>query len=140
MFMGDYYACCGKYICKGCVYSFSTSGNVICPFCNSDRRGTTDEQDVEDLMKRVAANDAHSMYILGDIYLGGLRGVQQDKTKATELFTKAIELGYIKAHYLLAEVYFEGRIMKKAKFHYEAAAMAGHEVARYNIGSLELVH
>ena len=27
--------------------------------------------------------------------------------------------------------------MKKAKFHWEAAAMAGHEVARSNLGSLE---
>ena len=28
--------------------------------------------------------------------------------------------------------------MKKAKFHFEAAAMAGHEVARNNLGCLEL--
>jgi hypothetical protein len=27
--------------------------------------------------------------------------------------------------------------LKKAKFHYEAAAMAGHEVARFNLGCLE---
>jgi TPR repeat protein len=27
--------------------------------------------------------------------------------------------------------------MKKAKFHFEAAAMAGHEVARYNLGIWE---
>jgi TPR repeat protein len=27
--------------------------------------------------------------------------------------------------------------MKKAKFHFEATAMAGHEGARYNLGSLE---
>jgi TPR repeat protein len=31
----------------------------------------------------------------------------------------------------------EGRNVKKAKFHYEAAAIAGHEVARFNIGSIE---
>ena len=28
--------------------------------------------------------------------------------------------------------------MKKAKFHYEAAAMAGQEVARYNLGMMEV--
>ena len=27
--------------------------------------------------------------------------------------------------------------MKKAKFHYEAAAMAKHELARYNVGIIE---
>jgi hypothetical protein len=32
----EYYACCGKYICKGCEYSFLRSGNMKCPFCNSD--------------------------------------------------------------------------------------------------------
>jgi hypothetical protein len=34
-------------------------------------------------------------------------------------------------------VYLEGGDMKKAKFHLEAAAMAGHEVARCNLGSME---
>ena len=34
-------------------------------------------------------------------------------------------------------MYREGGDMKKAKFHYEAAAMAGHEVARYNLGCME---
>jgi TPR repeat protein len=28
--------------------------------------------------------------------------------------------------------------MKKAKFYYEAAAMAGQEVARYNLGMMEV--
>jgi TPR repeat protein len=27
--------------------------------------------------------------------------------------------------------------LKKAKFHYKAAAMAGHEGARYNLGCME---
>ena len=31
----------------------------------------------------------------------------------------------------------EGGDLKKAKFHYEAAAMAGHEAARYNLGFME---
>jgi TPR repeat protein len=33
--------------------------------------------------------------------------------------------------------YNEGGNSKKAKFHYEAAAMAGHEAARCNLGSIE---
>jgi TPR repeat protein len=136
MFMGKYHSCCGKCICLGCVYSISPNYG-ICPFCNSELRGKTDEEEVEDLMKRVAANDAEMMFVLGDIYLSGSKGVQQDETKATELFTKAIELGCSKAHYLLAEVYLDGGDVKQAKFHYEAAAMAGHEVARFNIGSIE---
>jgi hypothetical protein len=53
-----YYECCGKTICRGCVDSFAKSGNDDkCPFCNSDR-DKTDEERIEELMKRVEANDA----------------------------------------------------------------------------------
>ena len=30
----EYFPCCGKSICGGCVYSFRVSGNMKCPFCN----------------------------------------------------------------------------------------------------------
>ena len=34
--MEKYYSCCGKSICRGCVHSFSKTGNDgKCPFCNS---------------------------------------------------------------------------------------------------------
>jgi TPR repeat protein len=33
--------------------------------------------------------------------------------------------------------YHEGGDLKKAKFHYEAAAMAGNEAARCNLGIIE---
>jgi rubrerythrin len=36
----SYYPCCGKSICRGCLYSFVESGNEDkCPFCNCDRMG-----------------------------------------------------------------------------------------------------
>ena len=41
------------------------------------------------------------------------------------------------AHFLLGCNHDEGGELKKAKFHYEAAAMAEHEVARYKVGILE---
>jgi TPR repeat protein len=37
----------------------------------------------------------------------------------------------------LGVYYDEGGDSKKAKFHFEAAAMAGHEVARFNLGNME---
>ena len=54
-----------------------------------------------------------------------------------ELYARAAELGWGKAHSLLADNYYEGGDLKKAKFHFGAAAMAGHEFARYNLGILE---
>jgi hypothetical protein len=61
MNMETYYPCCGKNICRGC-YSFCKSGNNDkCPFCNSDRGTKTDEEDVEEITKRVEANDPISL-------------------------------------------------------------------------------
>ena len=95
-----YYPCCGKSVCLGCIHSFRESGNDDkCPFCNSDRAGKTDEEDGEEIMKRVEANDAASIFVLAIQYHHGRLGFQQDHTKAIELFTKSAELGYSKAHY-----------------------------------------
>ena len=136
--MEYYYPCCGKSICEGCMYSFCESGNdEKCPFCNSDRGSKTDEEDVEDIMKRVAANDAASISLLAYYYYEGIGGLQQDRTKAMELYARAAELGNGDAHCNLANNYHQGGYLKKAKFHYEASAMAGHELARYNLGTME---
>ena len=137
-FMETYYPCCGKIICVGCDYSFDQSGNDKCPFCNSDQGGKTEEEQVEDLMKRVEANDAASIYVLADQHYQGLNGFQLDQAKAMELYTRAAELGYTKAHNRLGEIYHVHRgELRKAKFYYEAAAMAGHENARFALGILE---
>ena len=133
-----YYSCCGNSICKGCVNSCRESGNDDkCPFCNSDRCITSYEA-VEEIRSRAAANDPTSMILLGHHYFHGKGGIQRDQAKAIELYAKAVDLGHGKAHFHLADVYYEGGDMKKAKFHWEAAAMAGHDNARINLGILEV--
>jgi TPR repeat protein len=132
-----YYPCCGKSICKGCEYSFCKSGNYKCPFCNSERDGKTDEEHVDELMKRVEANDAASIYFLANDYRHGTNSLQQDHAKAMELYVRAANLGYKKAQNNLGGIYHDGGNLKKAKFHYEAAAMAGHKGSRFNLGILE---
>ena len=135
--MEKYYTCCGKSICAGCDYSFDQSGNEDkCPFCNADQ-DKTEEERVEEIMKRVEANDAASINLLAGYYYHGGLGLQQDRTKAIELYARSSELGCSTAHRSLGNIYHEGGDLKKAKFHLEAAAMAGHEVARYNLGNLE---
>ena len=68
-------------------------------------------------------------------------GLQQDETKAIELWIRAAEFGCSKVHNDLGMHYYHGGTWKKAKFHLEAAAMAmaGHEGARNNIGHLEFL-
>ena len=108
-FMEQYYTCCGKTICIGCAHSFLESGNIErCAFCNADQASKTNEEVVEELMKRVAANDAFSICMLADSYYYGLIGFQQDRAKAIERYTRAADLGCIKAHDQLGGIYDEG--------------------------------
>jgi TPR repeat protein len=97
----------------------------------------TDEETVNEVMNRVEAKDAGAMCQLGCYYYNGQLGLSQDREKALELYARAANLGYKKAHNNLAGVYHEGGDMKKAKFHFEAAAMAGCDDARYNLGIIE---
>jgi TPR repeat protein len=114
------------------------SGNAEnCPFCKADHVKKTDVERVGELMKRVEVNDAGAMYILGSYYFHGQLGLNQDREKALELWTRAAKLGSSQAHFALGCTYNEGVDSKKSKFHYEAAAMAGHEVARNNLGCKE---
>jgi TPR repeat protein len=137
--MEQYYSCCGKCICKGCVYSFIRSGNNgTCPYCKSERDSKTDEDLVEELMKRVDVNDANAMYLLGNHYQQGLGSFRQDRTKAVELWKQAAGLGCSKAHFQLCVYFDEEGDSKKEKFHLEAGAMAGHDLARSNLGIMEV--
>ena len=144
MSMEEYYPCCEKSICRGCVHSICmsegnwTSGNDgKCPFCKAEIIDDTENERVERIMKRVEANDAGAMCLLANYYLDGRGGFQQDHARAMELYARAAVLGLNKAHYYLATNHNDGGNLKKAKIHYEAAAMAGHEVARFNLGSIE---
>jgi TPR repeat protein len=111
-----------------------------CPFCNAEMFNGSDEDEVKKMMKRAEANDAGAIYVLGSWYYNGRDGLQQDRAKGMELLTRAAELGSSKAHSFVGNNYRHGGDMKKAKFHYEAAAMLGCEAARCNLGSLESFH
>jgi tetratricopeptide (TPR) repeat protein len=117
--------------------SVSLSNGEKCPFCNSDQSTNTDGEKIEQLMKRVEANDAGAIYVLGNYYYHGNFGLPQDLERAIALWNQAAKLGSSKAHYNLGNVYDDGGDLKKAKFYLEAAAMAGHEVARNNLGIME---
>ena len=89
-------------------------------------------------MNQVDLNDAGAICWHGEYYNKGRRGLQQVRDKVNKLWKQAVALGSSQAHFCLAEAYrHELEDLKKAHFHYEAAAVAGHEVARCNLGSIE---
>ena len=95
------------------MYSFAQTGNDDkCPFCNSEQERKTLEERVEELMRRVGANDAASICLLADSYFHGLNGFQQDHAKAIGLYPRAADLGCIKAHNQLGGIYSKGGYLK----------------------------
>jgi hypothetical protein len=135
----EYYYCCGKSICAGCINSFRESGCISkCPFCNSDQADKTVEEETEDMMKRVAAKEPSVMGLQGNHYEHGLQGFQQDHAKALEqLYARVAVFGSSVAHCNLGKLCHKGGDIKKAKFHLEAAAMAGCKLARCINGYME---
>ena len=58
-------------------------------------------------------NDAAAICVLAHCYYTGLNGVQQDDVKAMELYARAADLGYSKAHYNLANIYGGGGALRR---------------------------
>ena len=65
--------------------------------------------------------------------------MQQDRNqeKAIELWITAAKLGFSQSHKNLGMHYFRMKNSSKAKFHFGAATMAGHEGARCNLETME---
>ena len=69
----------------------SKSGSTgTCP--KSERIGITDEEKVEEMMKRMDVNDAGAIYALGNWYYHGDLGLLPDREKARELLTRSADL------------------------------------------------
>jgi len=141
-----YNTCCGKVICSGCIYApvYDNQGNKIakkkCVFCRVPYHSTKKEA-VERLMKRVDAGDAQAMYELGCCYRDGVHGFSRNYEKALELWHRAGELGYSRAHCNIGYCYIDGKEVafdeEMAVHYYELAAIRGNERARHNLGLVE---
>lgn len=136
----NYFSCCGKVICLGCIEHGRESGlKDICPFCRAPKvYGKEIDKRIE---KRIKSNDPEAIAWAAVM---SWRGDTPDGKKCLQLMTKAAELGLCTAHYNLGFAYSplnnEGpsediveRDSEKAIFHLEKAAIAGHGEARYRL-------
>jgi tetratricopeptide (TPR) repeat protein len=133
-------SCCSKVVCDGCAHAnkireMQAKSEEKCPFCR-ELLPTTDEEEEENVMKRIEANDPVAMREQGiECYKKG------DYSSAVEYYTKAAVLGDTEAHYQLSICYCLGHGIekdeKKEVFHLEEAAIGGHPIARYNLGCHE---
>ena len=106
-----------------------------CPFCRTAVPNTGAEI-IEQVMKRVEANDAAAICNMGmESYMEG------NHNSAFEYWTKAAALGDVLAHYQLSILYRDGQGVEKDKkkeiHHLEHAAIGGFPSARHNLGAIE---
>ncbi len=133
--------CCCKEICQGCNVANQKreieEGRLqhTCPFCRKVLPDT-DEEINRQLMKRVEANDPVAI-----CHVGNEKYDEGDYKSAFEYFTRAAALEDVTAHYQLSYLYRDGvgveKDEKKELYHTEQAAIAGHHLARHNLGSFE---
>ena len=146
----SYMACCGKVICRGCIYApvYDHQGNEVdnqkCPFCRT-LPPRTDEEKIKRYEKRIKLKDPIAMFIIGIYYSTGEEGLPQDQSKALELFYQAGKLGYSMAYGNIGHAYEFGTgegvkddSYRKRSTHYlELAAMGGSIASRFNLGCNE---
>jgi hypothetical protein len=106
-----------------------------CPFCRTPVAKS--EQETNERRKiRSETNDPAAICHEGIVQYK--KGKHYNYSMAFACFTIAAELGYAEAHYNLAALYHQGHGVEKNKgkyiYHMEEAAIAGHPIARYNLG------
>ena len=106
-----------------------------CPICCLPLSLSPEEAD-RNLMKRVGANDPVAL-----TQMGKARSKEGDYDNAFKYYTKAAELGDAEAHFNLSIMYMEGQGVEKDEekelYHLEEASIAGHPLARCNLGCYE---
>ena len=133
-------SCCCKRICNGCNIA-NKKREILgrleqkCAFCRK-ANPETDEEIIEQFMKRIEANDPIAMCRIGaERYNGG------NYTAAIEYLSRAASLGDVSAHFELSCLYYLGQGVEKNKkkqlHHVEKAAIGGHPDARHNLGCME---
>ena len=131
---------CSKVICKGCNHANNKRVSEqrlqqSCLFCR-EPVAKTEEEHLRRNMKRVEVNDPVAL-----CHEGVAQEKKGDYSKAFEYYTKAAELGDAEAHCKLARLYHFGQGVEKdwekVIYHWEEAAIGGHPLCRFNLGSIE---
>jgi len=135
-FMG----CCSKSICIGCEYANTERERKAglrqrCPYCREPTTKSKEEWN-KIIMKRIKKNCPAAM-----CHIGATRYNEGDYKTAFKYLTKAAELGYTEAHYVLSVMYQLGQGVEKDAekeiYHLEEAAIGGHPGAGHNLGCFE---
>ena len=134
---------CSKVICNGCSYANQKREREQglehrCAFCR-EPIAKSDEESDRQVMERVKKyNDPTAM-----VHMGKRHDCEGEYGKAFEYYTKAAELGNVDAHFVLGDLYHNGKNgvekdEKKAIYHSEQAAIGRHPAARVTLAYYEI--
>jgi len=127
--------CCGKEICKGCIYlntvnKIKDKGRLIdkhehiCAFC----RQQAPNNYIKSLRKLMKKNNTQAFMIMAHKYKTGTQVFQSD-TKSLEMYIRAAELGHADAYTKIGHYYEQGTAVEqnlsKSLAFYEVAAKKG---------------
>ncbi|EJK56578.1 hypothetical protein THAOC_23507, partial [Thalassiosira oceanica] len=100
-------ACCMQRICDGCAMAAKKRGLFDCPFCRTPYPDNDDDT-LAMIRARVAKKDPIAINDLGESCYLGTNGQQKDMPRAIAQWTKAAELGSLKALFNLGISYENG--------------------------------
>ena len=137
-----YMACCGKVICRGCIYAVQKrdAASGLCPFCRTPPPSSEADM-IKRYKTRMKINDAKAIRNIASFYSSGESGLPQNHAKALKYWQRAAELGDLSSYYNIGCAYKNGggveADVKKAMYYYELAAIGGDANSRHNLGVYE---
>ncbi|EJK54405.1 hypothetical protein THAOC_25971 [Thalassiosira oceanica] len=134
-------SCCMQTVCHGCILASCQRGlEDICPFCRTPTPDS-DAAILAQVRKRVDAGDPGAVESLAYAYHDGDFGLQQDTSRAIELWTEAARLGDLDALYKLGCLYYQGEGVEqdvaRGIRHLQHAAIRGDPDSRLMLGAHE---
>jgi len=126
--------CCGKTICKGCVFKqlnikvengLQTIDDYKCPFCQQQ----APNNDIKALKRLMKKNNPRAFSLMAAKYKTGEEELFQSDTRALEMAIRAAELGHAEAFVQIGISYQLGMAVRvdesKALEFYEVGAKKG---------------
>mmetsp|Transcript_36280 Transcript_36280/g.61860 ORF Transcript_36280/g.61860 Transcript_36280/m.61860 type:complete len:298 (-) Transcript_36280:117-1010(-) len=137
-------ACCGNYLCLGCLYRVMLEGKGLkcpCPFCRSPPYTSNDEY-MKWLKRLTETNNPGAICQLASHYNEGSFDLGKDQGKAIRLWKKSgqMDSDYGRSYYNIASSYLRTKIrgnVNRIIYYFEKAAIKGSVNARVNVGRIE---
>ncbi len=143
----QFYSCCGNVICNGCIVSQimahiddEEKGGKLCPFCREalPKRCGYDAVILEREMALANSGRGEAMYYIGEYYMNGEKGLEQDIAEGLKWLHRALEAGFGRAAVSIGKSYDHGDGVDqdgdKALEYYHKGADLNHIYALIMIG------